>query len=188
MDWIASQLGDSATMPGQVIFQISEQDVLPDEAAAQQFLQSLKDMGFRICLVLRTDALSSAATSRNLSLNQSRDLSRNLTQGLARDLPRDVRLDSPLNLPLDSLKLAPEYIHNIEHESKLRLRLKKRIAALNRRGIRVIAAQLDDILLLPILWKAGLDFAQGNCLWAPDQNINTGIPHHQAICLNQLRP
>ena len=37
MDWIASQLGDSATMPGQVIFQISEQDVIPDEAAAQQF-------------------------------------------------------------------------------------------------------------------------------------------------------
>jgi hypothetical protein len=48
----------------------------------------------------------------------------------------------------------------------------------------VIAAQLDDILLLPILWKAGVDFAQGNCLWAPDQNINTGIPHHQVICLN----
>lgn len=184
MDWIASQLCDSANRPGQVIFQISERDVLPDEAAAQQFCQSLKDMGFRVCLVERTDALNSAATSRNLSLNHSRDLSRNLTRGLTRDLPRNVRLDSPLNLPLDYLKLAPEYIHNIEHESKRRLRLKKRIAALNRRGIRVIAAQLDDILLLPILWKAGVDFAQGNCLWAPDQNINTGIPHHQAICLN----
>ena len=184
MDWIASQLCDSATMPGQVIFQISERDVLPDEAAAQQIFQSLKGMGFRICLVQRTDALSSAATSRHLSLNHSRDLSQNLTQDLARDLPRNVSLDSPLNLPLDYLKLAPEYIHNIEHESKRRLRLKKQIAALNRQGIRVIAAQLDDILLLPILWKAGVDFAQGNCLWAPDQKINTGIPHHQVICLN----
>jgi hypothetical protein len=48
----------------------------------------------------------------------------------------------------------------------------------------VVTAQLDDILLPPILWKARVDFAQGNCLSAPDQSINTRIPHHQAICLN----
>jgi hypothetical protein len=64
------------------------------------------------------------------------------------------------------------------------MRLKKRIAALNQRGILVVTAQLDDILLPPIIWKARVDFAQGNCLSAPDQSINTRIPHHQAICLN----
>ena len=104
-------------MPGQVIFQISERDVLPEEAAAQQFCQSLKDMGFRICLVERTDELSIAATSRDLSLNHPRDLTRklarNLTQNLPRDMPLNLSLDSPLYLSLDYLKLADEYIHNI---------------------------------------------------------------------------
>jgi EAL domain-containing protein (putative c-di-GMP-specific phosphodiesterase class I) len=184
IDWIDCQLCDSATVPRQVIIQINEQDVPPEENSAQQFFLSLKGMGFRICLVERTEELGRVATSRDLLQNHSQEVARVLPRNLARDVARNVPLDSPLNLPLDYLKLAPEYIHNIEHESKRRMRLKKRIAALNRRGISVIASQLDDILLLPILWRARVDFVQGNCLRAPDQNINTGIPHHQAICLN----
>lgn len=176
IDWIAEQLANTARMTERIIFQISQRDALRDKTAVQQFCRSLKDMGFSICLNEGAEELNSEALSRHLSLK--------LAQDLSADLPLEPPVDPPLDLPLDYLKLAPEFIHHIAHESKRRLRLKKRVAALNRRGIRVIAAQLDDMLLLPILWKARVDFVQGNCLQAPDQNINTGFPHHQAISLN----
>ncbi|MAC68889.1 MAG: hypothetical protein CMP84_01525 [Gammaproteobacteria bacterium] len=64
------------------------------EAAAQQFCQPLKGMGFRICLVERTDELSIAATSQDSFLNHPRDLSRkltrNLTQTSARHSPQPI--------------------------------------------------------------------------------------------------
>lgn len=184
IDWIDSQLRDSETLPEQVIFQISEQDALAEENETEQFCLSLKGMGFSICLVEQADELNGVATSGGLPRYHTRDLSQVLPKELPRDLPMDLPRGLPQGLPLDYLKLAPEAIHHIERESRRRLHLKKRVGALNRRGIRVIAAQLDDILLLPILWKARVDFVQGNCLRAPAQHINISVPHHQTISLN----
>lgn len=184
IDWIDSQLRDSETLPEQVTFQIREQDALAEKNATKQLCLSLKGMGFSICLVEQSEELNGVATSGDLSRHHSYDHSQVLPQELPRDLPMDLPPGLPQDLPLDYLKLAPEAIHHIERESRRRLHLKKRVGTLNRRGIRVIVAQLDDILLLPILWKARVDFVQGNCLRAPVQQINTGVPHHQTISLN----
>ncbi|MBL4580582.1 MAG: GGDEF domain-containing protein [Gammaproteobacteria bacterium] len=82
-----------------------------------------------------------------------------------------VKLDTSLLRKLD-VNLA-----NLEFLSSL-------IEQLHKRGISVIAPMLERLPILPLLWKANVDFMQGNCLHPPSPAMNFEFIETRTIYLD----
>ena len=71
-----------------------------------------------------------------------------------------------------SVKLDVSLLEKVTVNSMKLERLKCTISRLHETGLRVIAAMIDDMSLMPVLWRLGVNFAQGYCLHKPDSTMN----------------
>ncbi|NKB34783.1 MAG: EAL domain-containing protein [Pseudomonadales bacterium] len=78
-------------------------------------------------------------------------------------------------LPLISahrVKLDVSLLERINESANRRKLLAETVAKLHEHGLRVTAAMVEQMLLLPLLWRANVNFVQGNCFQAPTDYMN----------------
>ena len=84
-------------------------------------------------------------------------------------------------LRVHCVKLDESRLESIQHKAQRRAQLEQLVADLDERGIKVIAAMVKEMELLPLLWAAGVGFVQGNCLQAPDTELNFRFLEDQSL-------
>lgn len=65
------------------------------------------------------------------------------------------------------IKLDVTQLERIRKEPARLESLRRTVAALHDQGIRVIAAMVEEMLLLPVLWQVRVNYVQGYCLQRP---------------------
>ena len=66
------------------------------------------------------------------------------------------------------------------HKSRL---LTETIMKLHESGLRVIAAMIENMSILPLLWKARVNFVQGYCMQKPGTTLDFEFLREQTIGL-----
>lgn len=84
--------------------------------------------------------------------------------------PVIVKLDETL---VRDIIYSPQQIQNVQ----------TMIRTLHKRGLIVIAPQVEDMDVLPILWQTGADYVQGYCLQRPSDEMNYEFLHVEEITL-----
>ena len=138
--WLENRISHFGRVAEQLVFQISEIDVLIAQHHMDYFCHKLNPLNIRLCV---SHFGCTADPFRYLPLLRA----------------HAVKLDVSL---LEKLRLNP---------MKIQL-LKRTINQLHETGLRVIAAMIDDISLLPLLWLSKVNFAQGYCLHKPNSVMN----------------
>lgn len=72
----------------------------------------------------------------------------------------------------DYIKLDKSIFPDIISKDKQENRAKTLIENLHRKNIMVVIPQIENINLLPVFWKTGVDFVQGYCIQEPRQNMD----------------
>jgi diguanylate cyclase (GGDEF)-like protein/PAS domain S-box-containing protein len=85
--------------------------------------------------------------------------------------PTLVKLDETL---VRDIIYSPQQIEN----------LRIQIGRLHERGLLVIAPQVEDMDVLPVLWQTGADYVQGYCLQRPSDEMNYEFVHVEEITLS----
>lgn len=81
----------------------------------------------------------------------------------------------------DYVKLDNTLLQTIAVDTGRREQLHDIVGQLQSQGIRVIAPMIEDIELLPLLWKAKVNFVQGNCLQQSSEHLAFGLFQEQEI-------
>lgn len=90
---------------------------------------------------------------------------------LAELQPVLVKLDETL---VRDIIYSPQQIQNVQDT----------IRQLHDRGLLVIAPQVEDMDVLPVLWQTGADYVQGYCLQRPSDEMNYEFVHVEEITLS----
>lgn len=95
------------------------------------------------------------------------------TTGLVICIARFGMTDNPLRyLPLiepGMVKMDAAMLNGLRVDAGRRELLANLVSCVHERGIRVVMPKVEDYADLPILWRAGVDLVQGNCLHAPSR-------------------
>ncbi len=70
------------------------------------------------------------------------------------------------------VKLDVSLLERINESEEQLGMLRQTVNQLQEKGLRVIAAELDDFSLIPPLWQAGINFIQGDCLAGPSDKLD----------------
>lgn len=81
------------------------------------------------------------------------------------------------------VKLDETVVRDLLYSSRQKQNVQYLIRTLHARGLQVVVPQVEDMDILPILWDAGADFAQGYCLQRPSQEMNYGFVQVEEITL-----
>jgi len=81
------------------------------------------------------------------------------------------------HLPIDIVKLKPELLEDIAHNSSHLEALQKINATLQERGVKTIALGVEDAHTLAALWNVGVNFIQGNFVQPPAREIEQPDGH-----------
>jgi len=73
------------------------------------------------------------------------------------------------------VKLDETLLENLLIEAEKQQCLATEVASLHQQGIKVCVGMVEKIALLPLLWKAKLDYVQGNCLQSPGDFLDTNF-------------
>ena len=138
--WLENRITHFGRVTEQLVFQISEIDVLIAQHHMDYFCRKLNPLNIGLCV---SHFGCTADPFRYLPLLHA----------------HAVKLDVSL---LEKLRPNPMKIQQ----------LKRTINQLHETGLRVIAAMIDDMSLLPLLWRSKVDFAQGYCLHKPNRDMN----------------
>ena len=138
--WLENRISHFGRVAEQLVFQISEIDVLIAQHHMDYFCHKLNPLNIRLCV---SHFGCTADPFRYLPLLRA----------------HAVKLDVSL---LEKLRLNLMKIQQ----------LKRTINRLHETGLRVIAAMIDDMSLLPLLWRSKVNFAQGYCLHKPNSAMN----------------
>ena len=150
--WLEGRLQQSAITPEQMVFQISEIDVLIAQHHLQHFSEKLKKLGIRLCI---THFGCTQEPYRYLPLVQA-----------------------------DMVKLAASHLENVASETHKRKQLASTVEKLNTQGIRVVAGMVEQMSVLPVLWKSRINFVQGYCFQAPAATLNFHFVCEQTLSLH----
>ncbi len=85
-----------------------------------------------------------------------------------------VKLDTSLLTKLDVNQANLESLNSL-------------VTQLHERKIYVIAPLLEQLPILPLLWRAKVDFMQGNCLHQPSRSMNFNFVETQTVCLTPVK-
>jgi len=77
-------------------------------------------------------------------------------------------------LQVDYVKLDGSLLQNIGVDTQQYSRLLEVVSKLHAHGVRVIAPLVEDIILLPLLWQANVNFVQGDALQRPAASLQCG--------------
>ncbi len=152
LPWLESRLKQAAIAPEQLVFQISEIDVLIAQHHLQHFSTKLRKLGVRLCV---THFGCTQEPYRYLPLVQT-----------------------------DMVKLAPGHLENVCSETHKRRQLVSMVEKLNTHGIRVVAGMVEQMSILPILWKSRINYVQGYCFQAPGTTLNFHFHCEQTLGLH----
>lgn len=152
LPWLEHRLQQAAIEPEQLMFQISEIDVLIAQHHLQHFSAGLKKLGLRLCI---THFGCTQEPYRYLPLVQA-----------------------------DMVKLASGHLENVANEIHKRKQLRATVDKLNSYGIRVMAGMVEQVSVLPVLWKSRVNFVQGYCFQAPGTSLNFHFLSEQTLGLH----
>ncbi|MEQ8954670.1 MAG: GGDEF domain-containing protein, partial [Gammaproteobacteria bacterium] len=82
-------------------------------------------------------------------------------------------------LPLlraQAVKLDVSLLEKVYDDPETRENLRRTVERLQSRGLRVIAAVVEDLDLLPVLWDCGINQVQGNCIAPISETMNYPFP------------
>ena len=57
------------------------------------------------------------------------------------------------------------------------------VSEIQDNGLQVIAPLIERSSFLPLLWQAGIEFAQGNVIHKPEQKLNLQLLEHEEITI-----
>jgi multidomain signaling protein FimX len=81
------------------------------------------------------------------------------------------------------VKLDETLVRDIIYSAQQRESVRTTIAKLHERGLLVVAPQVEDMDVLPVLWQTGADYVQGYCLQRPSDAMNYEFVHVEEITL-----
>lgn len=93
-------------------------------------------------------------------------------------------------LPLEMasiVKLDRSLLDRIDTDLEQREKLNATVSSLHARGLLVIAPMIDKIDLLPYLWKANINFVQGNFLQEPSENMDFSFVQDEELTLDSFQ-
>lgn len=137
--WLSGILKQHGKLSSQLVFQISQGDALSARQELKSFAECLRQHASRLCIT---------------HFDGADDRSNN---GSYKLLPGNIHF-----VALDVLALG-----NLLDDVGQRRNLTDLVSRLNALGIKSIARRVEHMALLPVLWRAGIRFAQGYCLQAP---------------------
>lgn len=79
-------------------------------------------------------------------------------------------------------KLDVSLLERINESARNRKLLRDTVGKLHEHGLRVTAGMVEDMILVPLLWRAKLNFVQGNCFQAATDSLH--FQFHQSINLS----
>lgn len=82
------------------------------------------------------------------------------------------------------VKLDKTLIRDIIYSDHQKNNVRSLIENLHQKDILVVAPQVEDMSILPVLWEIGTDFVQGYCLQGPSQEMNYEFNEEQEITLD----
>ncbi len=92
-------------------------------------------------------------------------------------------------LPLEVasiIKLDRSLLDRIDTDLEQRDKLNSTVNSLHAQGLLVIAPMIDKIDLLPYLWKANINFVQGNFLQEPSQSMDFTFVQDEELTLDSF--
>lgn len=81
------------------------------------------------------------------------------------------------------VKLDETLVRDIIYSPQQRESVRNQIGKLHDRGLLVVAPQVEDMDVLPVLWQTGADYVQGYCLQRPSDEMNYEFVHVEEITL-----
>ncbi len=84
-------------------------------------------------------------------------------------------------LPASYVKLDTGMLAKISNNQQNYEALVNMTKELHTRGLQVITPMLEDLSQMPLLWRAKIDFVQGNCLHAPTESMDYDFPKTQTL-------
>ncbi|MGV3591479.1 MAG: EAL domain-containing protein [Gammaproteobacteria bacterium] len=81
------------------------------------------------------------------------------------------------------VKLDETLVRNIIYSPQQREAIRNQIRKLHEQGLLVVAPQVEDMDVLPVLWQAGADYVQGYCLQRPSDAMDYEFVHVEEITL-----
>ena len=82
------------------------------------------------------------------------------------------------------VKLASGHLENLANEAYKRKQLLATVQKLNGYGIRVVAGMVEEMAVVPILWKSRIHFVQGYCFQAPGTSLNFHFVNERTLGLH----
>lgn len=152
-DWLQKTMAKHSSLGEQLVFQISEIDVLIAQHHMDYVCQNLNQLNIKLTI---SNFGCTADPFRYLPLLRA----------------HFVKLDVSL---LEKINVDP-------HKSR---QLAKTVTKLHENGLRVIAAMLEDMSILPLLWKARVNFIQGHCMQEPGTTLDFEFLREQTIGLQR---
>jgi len=86
------------------------------------------------------------------------------------------------------VKFDETVVRDLIYSSQQKQNVQRLIHQLHTRKLQVVVPQVEDMDVLPILWQAGADFAQGYCLQRPSQEMNYEFVQVEEIILPAAQP
>ncbi|HEY0960756.1 MAG TPA: EAL domain-containing protein [Pseudomonadales bacterium] len=80
-------------------------------------------------------------------------------------------------------KLDESLVRDIMYSPQQRDAVRGHIRKLHEQGLRVVAPQVEDMDMLPVLWQTGADYVQGYCLQRPSDAMDYEFVHVEEITL-----
>lgn len=81
------------------------------------------------------------------------------------------------------VKLDETLVRDIIYSPQQRKTVRNQIRKLHEQGLLVVAPQVEDMDVLPVLWQTGADYVQGYCLQRPSDAMNYEFVHVEEITL-----
>ena len=149
--WLEAELQAYPAHSGQLVFQLSEIDILIAQHHMGYFCQMLDQLNIKLSI-------------RNF--------------GCTIDPFRYLSL-----LHAHYVKLDVSLFEKLGKEPNRERELALLVDEIHKNGLEAIAPQVEASTLLPVLWQAGLNFAQGNCIHKPESKLNLKLLDYEEITL-----
>ncbi|MDY6983986.1 MAG: EAL domain-containing protein, partial [Pseudomonadota bacterium] len=81
------------------------------------------------------------------------------------------------------VKLDETLVRDIIYSPQQRDAVRNQIRKLHEQGLLVVAPQVEDMDVLPVLWQTGADYVQGYCLQRPSDTMDYEFVHVEEITL-----
>jgi EAL domain-containing protein (putative c-di-GMP-specific phosphodiesterase class I) len=87
----------------------------------------------------------------------------------------DIALNYLRHVELDYIKLNKELMHGVLGDTKKRTSIREIVKKAREHDIKVIASQVEDASVLPILYEVGVDYIQGYLVAEPGTRLERAV-------------